>query len=124
MRMSASWFGSWTHRIQGRGAIDPRPESGLPSDRHPDRTKRAVVLEAVKVWPGKGGVCRKVGATANLDSSCARRLCDTAGRGKETGLRSNKETDQERCAALKPLDKKGPIQGGPALIRTGSMQAN
>jgi hypothetical protein len=30
------------------------PASGLPSDRHPDRTKRAVVLEAVKVWPGKG----------------------------------------------------------------------
>src|SRR5580700_10665258 len=54
MRMSASWFGSsWTHRIQGRGAIDPRPESGLPSDRHPDRTKRAVVLEAVKVWPAR-----------------------------------------------------------------------
>jgi hypothetical protein len=71
MRMSASWFGSWTHRIQGRGAIDPRPESGLPSDRHTDRTKRTVVLEAVKVWPGKGGVRRKVGATANLDSSCA-----------------------------------------------------
>jgi hypothetical protein len=60
MRMSASWFGSWTHRIQGRGAIDPRPESGLPSDRHTDRTKRTVVLEAVKVWPGKGGVRRKV----------------------------------------------------------------
>src|SRR5271154_110844 len=53
MRMSASWFGSWTHRIQGRGAIDPRPESGLPSDRHPDRTKRAVVLEPVKVWPAR-----------------------------------------------------------------------
>jgi hypothetical protein len=61
-------------------------KSGLPSDRHPDRTKRAVVLGAVKVWPGKGGVCRKVGATANLDSSCARRLCNTAGRGEETGL--------------------------------------
>ena len=60
MRMSASWFGSWTRRIQSRGAIDPRPQSGLPSDRHPDRTKRAVVLEAVKVWPGKGGV-RRVG---------------------------------------------------------------
>jgi len=85
MRMSASWFGSWTHRIQGRGAIDPRPESGLPSNRHPDRTKRAVVLEAVKVWPGKGGVRRKVGATANLGSSCARRLCKTTGWGEETG---------------------------------------
>ena len=24
------------------------------------------MLEAVKVWPGKGGACRKVGATANL----------------------------------------------------------
>jgi hypothetical protein len=60
--------------------------SELPSDRHPDRTKHAVVLEAVKVWPGKGGVRRKVGATANLDSSCARRLCDTAGRGEVMGF--------------------------------------
>jgi len=31
-------------------------------------------------------VRRKVGATANLDSSCARRLRNTAGRGEETGL--------------------------------------
>jgi Thermostable hemolysin len=57
-------------------------------------------------------VCRKVGATANLDTSCARRLCNTAGRGEETGSRSNKE----RCAALKPLDKKHPIQGGRVAI--------
>jgi len=76
----------WTYRIQGCGAIDPRPDGKLPSDRRPDRIKRAVVLEAVKVWPGKATVCRKVGPTANLDSSCARRLCDTAGRGEETGF--------------------------------------
>ena len=62
------------------------PERGLPSDRHPDRTKRAVVLEAVKVWPGKLGACRKVGAAANLDSSCARRRQRTAGRDEETGF--------------------------------------
>jgi hypothetical protein len=99
MRMSASWFGSWTHRIQGRGAIDPRPESGLPSDRHPDRTKRAVVLEAVKVWPGKGGVRCKVGATANLDSSCARRLCNTAGRGEETGFQIEQRNQPRKIAA-------------------------
>jgi len=61
-------------------------DSGLPSDRHPDRAKRAVVLEAVKVWPGKGGACRKVGATANLDSFCARRRERSAGRDEETGL--------------------------------------
>jgi hypothetical protein len=62
------------------------PESGLPSDRYPDRSKRAVVLEAVKVWPGEARVRREVGATANLDSSCARRLCNPAGRGEETGF--------------------------------------
>src|SRR5712672_775165 len=62
------------------------PASGLPSDRHPDRTKRAVVLETVKVWPGNGGACRKVGAAANLDSSCARRRQRTAGRDEETGF--------------------------------------
>ena len=56
----------WTYRIQGCGAIDPRPDGKLPSDRRPDRIKRAVVLEAVKVWPGKATVCRKVGATAGM----------------------------------------------------------
>src|SRR5450755_2758221 len=62
------------------------PASGLPSDRHPDRTKRAVVLEAVKVWPSRGRACRKVGATANRDSSCARRPERSAGRDEETGF--------------------------------------
>ena len=121
MRMSASWFGSLTHRIQGRGAIDPRPESGLPSDRHPGRIECAAVLRAVKVWPGKGRVCGKVGATANLDSSCARRLCNTAGRGEETGFQveqRNRSRKQERkIAALKPLDNKSPIQGASGANR-------
>ena len=30
------------------------------------------MLEAVKVWPSKAEACRKVGATANLDSFCTR----------------------------------------------------
>ena len=73
MRMTASWFGSLdlpdTRLWRDRTA----PESGLPSDRYPDRTKRAAVLEAVKVSSGEGDACREVGATANLDGSCARR---------------------------------------------------
>ena len=125
MRMSASWFGSWTHRIQGRGAIDPRPESGLPSDRHPDRTKRAVVLEAVKVWPGKGGVRRKVGRRPPLTAPARAGFTILRVGTKKRGPRSNKKTDQERCAALKPLDKKGPIQGcrsaTPALSSSKKM---
>ena len=68
------------------------PERGLPSDRHPDRTKRAVVLEAVKLWPGNGGACRKVGATANLDSFCARQRPSEERVGtKKRALRSNKD---------------------------------
>jgi hypothetical protein len=70
--------------------------SGLPSDRHPDRIKRAGVLGAVKVWPGKARACRKVGATANLDSSCARRPERSVGRDEETGFWSNKETGEGR----------------------------
>ena len=69
----------------------------------PTAPSGAVVLEAVKVWPGKGGVRRKVGATANLDSSCARRLCNTAGRGEETGL----QVEQRNR-----LTKKAPYKGG------------
>jgi hypothetical protein len=102
--------GSWTHRIQGRGAIDPRPESGLPFDRHPDRTKRAVVLGAVKVWPGKAECAARFEATANLDSSCARQLCNTAGRGEETGL-------QDR-------GRDGDCSPPPAQTRTGPIKAS
>ena len=65
---------------------DPRPMASPPLIVVPTDIKPAVVLEAVKVWAGKAGVRRKVGATANLDSSCARRLCNTAGRGEETGF--------------------------------------
>jgi hypothetical protein len=38
------------------------------------------------VWPGKGEACRKIVATANLDSSCARRPGAAAGRDEETGF--------------------------------------
>src|ERR1700687_6420542 len=95
------------------------PARGLPADRHPARIERAAVLGAVKVWPGKRRARGKAGATANLDSSCARRLCNTAGRGEETGFQveaRNKSRKQERkIAALKPLDNKGPIQGGTCI---------
>ena len=97
------------------------PERGLPSDRHPDRIERAAVLRAVKVWPGKGRAHGKVGATANLDSSCARRLCNTAGRGEETGFqveqRNRSRKEERKIAALKPLDNKSPIQGASGSNR-------
>jgi hypothetical protein len=55
------------------------------------------VLEAVKVWPGKGEACRKVGATANLDSFCAHRPQRCAGRDEETDfeIKSRKPTKEK-----------------------------
>src|SRR5258706_1717852 len=116
MRISASWFGSLgSTEYKDVARLIRATESGLPSDRHPDRIECAAVLRAVKVWPGKGRGRGKVGATANLDSSCARRLCNTAGRGEETGFQieqRNRSRKQEReIAALKPLDNEKPIQG-------------
>ena len=114
MRMTASWIGSATLRIQACGR-DPAPQlASSPRVRRPDHTECAVVLGAVKVWPRKAGACGKVGATANLDGSCARRREQKARRDEETALRSNKESDErrERCVALpKLLDKERPIQG-------------
>ena len=117
MRMSASWFGSWTHRIQGCGAIDPCPESGLPSDRHP-RSHQAM--------PSCSELSRCGLARLENAARLARRptLTAPARAGfamlrvgvKKRDPRSNKETNQERCRA-EPLDFEGPIQGGPRSIR-------
>jgi len=42
------------------------------------------------------GAHSNVGATADLDSPCARQSLRYVGRGEETGSRSNKETDEEK----------------------------
>jgi|SRR5258705_11047795 hypothetical protein len=76
---------------------DPRAnQAGSPRQRHPDHTECAVVLGAVKVWPGDDGAGGNVGATANLDRPCARQRLRFVGRDEETGARSNKETDEEK----------------------------
>src|SRR5437016_1597618 len=85
------------------------PASGLPSDRHPDRTNRAVVLEAVKVWPGNSGACRKVGATANLDGFCARQRKRKCGSGRRNGSQiEQRNCRRKRCADLSPVETRPP----------------
>src|SRR6267142_1441358 len=83
------------------------PERGLLSDRHPDRTKRDVVLEAVKVWPGNGGACRK-GLVRRPTLTVSVRAIGKrgAGRDEETGLsdRTKKLTKEKRCADLSPIE--------------------
>ena len=97
------------------------PERGLPSDRHPDPSSVPPCSELSRYGLASERRARgKIGATANLDSSCARRPCDTAGRDEETGFQveqRNRSRKQERkIAALKPLDNKSPIQGADCLV--------
>jgi len=68
MRITASWSGSLTHRIEGCGTNVRAPHAGSSRLRHPDHSKCAAVLEAVKDEPS-------VGADAPiLDRFSARRL--------------------------------------------------
>jgi hypothetical protein len=92
MRMTASWFGSLdppnTRLWRDRSAH----ERELPSDRHPDRTKRAVVLEAVKVWPGKGRVCGKADGRPTLTAPARAGFAILRVGAKKRDSKSNKET--------------------------------
>ena len=81
-------------------------ESGLPSDRHPDRTKRAVVLEAVKVWPGNAELVARLVRRPTLTVSARASASEVPGRDEETGLsdRTKKLTKEKRCADLPPIE--------------------
>ena len=70
-------------------------ESGLPSDRHPDRTKRAVVLEAVKVWSGKAEYAARLGRRPTLTAPARVGFAILRVGAKKRNSRSNKETDQD-----------------------------
>jgi hypothetical protein len=76
-------------------------------DRSPDHLERAIVLGRVKAWPGNAGASRAVSVPANLDTACARRPRPSAGRGGETGFKSNKETDQK----AQPSVPQGGLKG-------------
>jgi hypothetical protein len=80
------------------------PASELPSDRYPDRTNRAVVLEAVKVWPGNGGACgmfvRRPSLTASARASAGEVRVGTK---KRLSDRTKKLT-KEKMRDLSPLE--------------------
>ena len=73
--------------------FEPRPKAGSPLIVIPTAPSGAIVLEAVKVRPGKGGACRKVDAMANLDPS-ARRRQRSSDRDEETDFQIEQETNK------------------------------
>src|SRR5271169_3728363 len=87
MRMTASWLGS----------LDPpntrlwrdlyaRPNAGSPLIVIPTTSSVPPCSELSRYGLASAERVERFGATANLDSSYARRLCNTAGRDEETGF--------------------------------------
>ena len=74
------------HLVHGRNAIESsRLDQPAAPCSEPSRYGLAMM-----------GARGNIGATANLDSPCARQRLGFVGRGEETGSRSNKETDEEK----------------------------
>jgi hypothetical protein len=94
------------------GSLHPAAKGALPS--------LIVIPTTTSVLPCSGlsrcglammGARGNVGATANLDSPCARQRLGFVGRGEETGSRSNKETDEEKDELLRRgLTRKAPYK--------------
>jgi hypothetical protein len=114
LRCRCAWLhhgsGPWTHRIQGCGAIDPRPKAGSP----------LIVIPIAPSVPsgsklsrcgGKGGACRKVGVRRPTLTAPARRRERSAGRDEGTAFGSNKETDEGGAPACRnSLTSKAPYK--------------
>ena len=76
----------------------------------------AAVLEAVKARPGSRGVCLYAGATAGLDSLCARRRPKSTVRVEESLRRGRtKEMTQGRKKALAFVAAIRERRNGPAV---------
>jgi hypothetical protein len=98
-----------------------RARSGLPSDRHPDRTKRVVVLEAVKVCLASSEHAARLARRPTLTAPAHDDVSEPRVGTKKRALRSNKETDegQKICRSGELLDKKSPIQGNRGRGQVG-----
>jgi len=90
MRMTASWFGSWTHRIQGCGAIDCAPKAGSPLivSRPHQAGRRARSRQGV-AWQGRSMPQGRCDDPVRADVSEA--LVEI----KKRAFGSNKETEEK-----------------------------
>ena len=105
MRMTASWFGPWTYRIQGCGAIQPRPKADSPLIVIP-----TVVLEAVRVRPGEIEPRTRDGKNA---SPCLTQKAPYKGPGADSEEKREpaSDIDTAQVNSLKVLDPEWKVAG-------------
>src|SRR5664280_2992387 len=96
----------WTCRIQGCGAIEPRPKASSPLIVIPTAPNGAIVLEAVKVWLARLKYAARLVQRPTLTASARAGVSETTVGTKKQTFKSNKETDEEKrwTALLKLLD--------------------
>ena len=116
MRITASWFGSWTHRIQGCGAIDLRArKAGSPLIVIPIASSVPPCSELSRYGLASPKLVERLVRRPTLTAPARAGFANTAGRDEETGFpgRTKKpmKKAEKEIAVLKPLDNKKPIQG-------------
>ena len=105
-----------------------RAQSGLPLIVIPTAASRAVVLEAVKVWPGTGGHAARLARRPTLTAPARADVSKARVGTKKRAFRSNKETGEKKQDAppwRNSLTKKAPYKeiavGGAAAVRLVAM---
>src|SRR5205809_4470489 len=106
MRMTASWFGSLDLPHTRLWRDSPAPESGLPSDCHPDCI---IVLEAVRMRPSE------IELRTRRWKKCVTLLDSKSpiqGPGAESGEKREPASDIDTAVvdSLKALDPEWPIR--------------
>jgi hypothetical protein len=94
MRMAASWSGSCTHRIQGCGAIDPRPKAGSPLIVIPIASSVPSCSKLSRCGLAKAEHAARLVQRPTLTAPARADVSKARVGTKKRTFRSNKETDE------------------------------
>jgi hypothetical protein len=117
LRCRCAWLhhgsGPRAHRIQGCGAIDPRPKASSPLIAIPTAPSVPSCSKLSRCGLATAGHAVRLVRRPTLTASARAGVSKVPVGTKKRASRSNKETDERsRCASVpKLLDKQSPIQG-------------
>jgi hypothetical protein len=101
---------------------DPRPMASSPLIVVPIAPSVPSCSEPSRCGLARAENAGKVGATADLDGSCARRPEQSAGRDEETALRSNKDLDEDALRCRNSLTENAPYKACSGFTRVTARQ--
>src|SRR3984893_12923258 len=112
MRMTASWSGPWTHRIQGCGATEPRPKAGSPLIVIPIALSVPSCSKLSRYGLASSEHAARLARRPTLTAPAREQLSEPRVGTKKRASRSNKETDegQKICCSGELLEKKHSTQ--------------